>query len=112
MDVVPMPSKILRIANPVIGKSSLPNFHTSKLKSKCVRESTLDELDGSLDCQVIRGRQEQVHMLWHHDKSMQPELFLPFVAIEGFQEESDIGVHNEEPSALPGDESYEVRARR
>jgi hypothetical protein len=70
MDILQMPSKILEIADPMIGKSSLPNFLASELKAECVRVSTPDELDSALQRHIICWRQQQMHMLGHQHKSV------------------------------------------
>ena len=58
-----MVDKILGIANTMIGKSALPNLASSKSKAKCVRISTLDQLQRSLDRDRRGRRDQQMHML-------------------------------------------------
>ena len=69
MNVLEMPGKVLFIANPVIAKSSLPNFSTSILKPKCVRESALDELDISFQRDVIGKGSTTVQFCEGHERT-------------------------------------------
>ncbi len=81
MDVIAMPGKILRIANTMISEASLPNFPSSEFKSEGARISPFDELNGSLQAEIFRRRQQQMRMLRHEHKGMKLNFSLSFVAI-------------------------------
>ena len=51
MNVIPMPDKVVRIADSMIGKSSLPNLPASELTSEMRANITpFDKLNGSFQC--------------------------------------------------------------
>jgi hypothetical protein len=56
MNVIPMLDKVFRIADSMIGESSLPNFPASELPSEGVRITPVDELNGSFQCDSADGR--------------------------------------------------------
>jgi hypothetical protein len=108
VDVISMFGKIFSVTNSMIRKSSLPNFPASEFKAECMRGSTLDQLNGSLQRDVVRRRQQQVYVFGHRHKSMQLEFSLPSIAVHCLQEEPHIRFHDEVPSALRSRERYEI----
>ena len=67
-----MPFKIADVTNPMIGKSSLPDFFLfAKLLAERVRVSAFDELYGSLQRHIVGWCKQQVHMLGHQNESVQ-----------------------------------------
>ena len=65
LERVSLPRKILRIANAMIGESLLPNFPAADLDANRVGIAAFDELQGTLQSDVGRRRQQQVHVVGH-----------------------------------------------
>jgi len=112
MDIQPMPCKILRVANPMIGESLLPNFAAADFHAHRMRVASLDQLHRPLQCDVIRRRKKKVHMVRHQNESMQLETAPSTISIESLQEQSGVRLHDEESSPLKCREIYEVSSRR
>ena len=73
---------VLEIANPVIGKSSLPDFfRPPKLRPKTVRVSPFDQLYRPFQRDVGSGREQQVHMLRHEHEGVELKRSVTFIAI-------------------------------
>ena len=71
-----MTLEILQIAHPMIRETRLPH-RESRLQPK--GKSALDELHGSLQGDLWRGRQQSVHMIGHNHEFMQKKL--PLITI-------------------------------
>jgi hypothetical protein len=112
MNVLPMRSEVLSIANAMIRESSLPHLPASELQSKRVRIPTSDQLHGPFQSHIGCRREQQVHMLSHQNKSMQGKFPLSSVAVHCLQEKLDIRLDDKQSSAPPSQERYEVRSRR
>jgi len=93
MNVVPMVSEILVVANSVIGKSSLPDlsFATEDCSER-MRIAAFDQLNGVLKRYVFSGSEQEMNMFGHEDEGV--DLKSPFAAMseEGLKEEADIPV--------------------
>jgi len=81
MDIKPVSGKILRVANAMIGKSLLPNFHATDLDAYRVRVPAFDQLHPTLQRAIDRGRKHEMDMVRHQHKGMQAESSLPAIAI-------------------------------
>jgi hypothetical protein len=55
MDVVAMMGEILRVAQTMVRKSSLPDFPSMKSQAKCAGVASLDELDSAFQGDAFRG---------------------------------------------------------
>ena len=99
MNISTMQFEIHCIPDAMVCKSSLPYFLlASELGAECVRISTLDQLHSSLQCR--RRREQEMNVLGHDDKRVQLKRPLTFVAVESFQEQSCVWLHDEEPHSL------------
>jgi hypothetical protein len=111
MDVLAMRFKILRVANSVIGKSSLPNFFVaSKLRAKSMRISAFNQLQSPF--QRDGRSKEQVHVFRHNDEGVEVEGSLSSIAIHCLQKEFCIRLDDKESLALPRRKGYEISASR
>ncbi len=113
MNVISMMREIKFVANPMIGKSALPNLALSSNDSaEFVRVRAFDQLNRPLDGYVDRGRQQEMYMLGHQNERMQ---FVPPVAAmtkKSSQENSDVRFDHEQSAAFPSHKSDEVSSRR
>ena len=66
MDIVAVSEEVFAIAHAAISESSLPDF---KIALEPVREPTFDELHGSFERDLLRGKQE-MDMVRHNDEGM------------------------------------------
>ena len=87
MNIVPVMNEVLSIANPVIGKSTLPDVRVAPDKSvERVRVSALDQLDGALDGYILSRCEQEMHMIGHKDEGMQTIPAFAAVVKECFEE--------------------------
>jgi hypothetical protein len=101
------------VANPVIGESALPHLALSANDApQFMGICAFDQLDCPLDCYVRRGSQQKMHMLRHQDKRMQFVPALSAMPVERLQEEPNVRFDNEQPTATPRREGYEISSGR
>jgi hypothetical protein len=113
MNVVPMVSEILAVANSVIGKSSLLDFAlATEDGSERMRIAAFDQLNGVLKCYVDSGREQEMNVFGHEDEGVDLKTAFAAIPIKTFQEEADIVLDDEESSALPRREGDEVGSGR
>ena len=108
MDVQLMTEEILRVANPVIGESLLPDSSATDLLTDRIRISALDQLDGAFQREGFGRREEQVNVVRHEHECMQLEFSLSAVAVKSLQEKPDIGFDDEEPCSLKSRKRHEI----
>jgi len=113
MNVISMMREINLVANPVIRESALPYLpFTPDDCAKFVRVSSFDQLDRPLDCHVQGRSQQEMNVVWHHDKHVQ---FIPALAampIERLQKHPNVRFDDEQPAAVPCREGHEITSRR
>src|SRR5580704_5008239 len=112
MNVKLVPGKILRVADSMVGKSLLPDFSSTDLDANRVRVAALDQLHPSLQRRVALRRKQQMNMIGHENESMKRISPLPPVAVQSFQEQPSVGLHDEQSLALKGREGHEISSRR
>ena len=65
MDIEQMSGKILRVPNPMIRESLLPDLPSADLDSDGVRVSAFDQLDRTFQRHIPRWRMQQMNMIGH-----------------------------------------------
>jgi len=60
-----MPRKILRVTNPMIRKSLLPNFPPADFRADRVRIATLYQLYDAFKRHIRSGREEEMNVIGH-----------------------------------------------
>jgi len=102
MDVIPMMSEVLGIANRMIRKAALPDFRlTSDQGADRMRISFLDQLDSALDGPIIRWRKQKMNVVRHEDEGVQTILAFATVAKESLEEQSCVVLDLKQPAAIP-----------
>jgi len=102
VNVVSMVHKIPWIANPMIRKSALPYLRLpSSERTEGVRVSALDELDRTLDRDIVSGSEQEMGMIRHEDKGMQRIAAFATLVVKSFEEQSRIVLDNKQPTTLP-----------
>jgi hypothetical protein len=82
-----MTDKILSIANPMIGETALPDFgFSADESSEFMRISALDQLDGSLDGDVVSWSEQEMDMIGHQHEGMQEIAAFAAVVKKSFEE--------------------------
>jgi hypothetical protein len=113
MNVISMMNEILRIANPMIGKSALPDFLCATDDcSEFMRVGALDQLDCAFDRYVVRRSPQQVNVFGHNDECVQFVAALSAIAVERLQKKADINFDDEQFPAMVRRERHEVSSRR
>jgi len=109
MDVLEMFLVVRGIANSMIGKTSLPDFEIGSEFLLCsVRETTLDELESTLQGDLRRDQEMEV--IGHEDEFVE-EIGLASISEKSFEEETSPWLHLEERAALPRLRGDKVRLR-
>jgi hypothetical protein len=113
VNIVLMVYEVPSIANPVICESPLPDFSAAAEDSaKGMRISAPNKLHRMFE-RNARGRgQQEVNMFRHHDKGVELQAAFAAVAIDGLQEETNIGLYHEEPSTLPRRKRHKIGSGR
>lgn len=113
MDIVLMIDEILGVTDAVVGESALPNiFVAAPGCSERVRVSAFDELNGVFKRYIVCGREQQVYVLGHGNKSVELKSAFAAVSIKSLQEKACIVLDNEEAAALPRREGCEISSGR
>jgi len=87
MDVSPMEFEIARVANPVIGKSALPDFALpADQGSEFMRVGPLDELNGSFNRDILRGSQQEMNVIGHDHEGVQRITAFAAISIQSLEE--------------------------
>jgi hypothetical protein len=108
-----MVDEVLMISNPMVCKSPLPDFPLApEYRTKSMRESTLNELNGVLNCYIVRGCEEKMNVFWHKYKSVNLETTFTPVQIHGYKKKPRIVFDDEQSATLPRRECNEVSAGR
>jgi len=113
MNVISMMYEIVRITNPMIGESALPDFLVAPDdRSEFMRVRSFDQLDCTFNRDFKCGRQKKMNVLRHRDKSLQSITPFATIAIKRFQENPNIDLDDKQFTPLEGRERYEVSTRR
>lgn len=113
MNVISMMNEIHFAANPMIGKSALPDFLVATHDcSEFMRVGAFDQLNGPFDSYVVRRSQQQMNVFGHCYESMQFEAAFPAIAVERLQKEAHVGFDDEQFPAMVRRERCEVSPRR
>jgi hypothetical protein len=113
MNVIPMMNEIHLVANPMIRKSSLPDFLIAPDDtSESMRVRAIDQLDGAFNRHIGSGRQEQMNMFRHDNQSVQAVATFATIPIQRFQEETYINFDREQFAAVESREGHEISSRR
>jgi len=109
VDIVGVVQKVLRVADSVVGKSTLPDlFCASDDRAKRVRVSTFDELNGMFERDVVSRRDEKMDVLGHYDESMKLKAVFAAVSTDRLEEQAGVILDDEKASSVPGREGYEI----
>lgn len=95
------------VANAMIRKSSLPNWHVG---SYAMRESAFDQLHRPFQRALLRC-DDQMDVVRHDDKAKELVVTEPAVSLQGLDEEAGVGGDLEEPAAIVGGARYEICSR-
>ena len=102
MDVIPLPGESKRIVDPYFGKSFLPNWRShSVLPAGTKSEPALDKLHCAFDSDLASDCDQQVKMIRHDDKFVQPVLALRPVFVKGPHKEFGGTSRLEDPVTSP-----------
>ena len=112
MDIHAMSLKVRRVADAMIRESFLPDFAAADFLADGVRIAAFDELHGALEGDVSRGRDEQMHVIWHEHEGMELKASLAPIVIEGLEEQPGVVFYDEESSTLEGCRGDEIRSGR
>ncbi|MFY9844875.1 MAG: hypothetical protein WA718_21655 [Terriglobales bacterium] len=86
MNVSPMVSEVVCIANPMIGESALPYLGAASDKTaEFMRVSAFDQLDGALDGYVLSRGKQKMDMIGHEDKVVQRVAAFATVVMQSFE---------------------------
>jgi len=100
---------ILRIPDSVIGKTRLPDVYLFLL-AKPVGKPSLDELNGTLQRNRRRRRQQSVNVVRHDDEFMQQIFSLLAIVKHRVNQQSRPRIVTKNGSSLPCDGSDKERA--
>jgi hypothetical protein len=113
MNVISMMHKVHLVANSMIREPALPDFLApTNDTAEFVRIRALDQLHSPLNGRVARRCQEQMNMLGHDNESLQEVTAFATIAVNRFQEETDISLNGEQFSTVVRREGHEVSSRR
>ena len=113
MYVVPMMDEILSIADPVISEPALPNFRFAPDKrSEFMRICPFDQLNGALDGHILGRCKQEMHMVWHENKSMERVAALAAIVKESSEEQPRISFNGKQIAVMPGRESQKISSGR
>ena len=113
MNVISMMHEIHAIPNPMIGETALPNLAlSSENAAEFVRIGAFDQLDGTFDCHIDGGSQQEMHVLGHNDKGVQFISAFASILIERLQENPGVGFDDEQFAAIPSRKSREISSGR
>src|SRR5208282_2642396 len=99
-DVLTMILIVLKIANEMIAETRLPNG-PAFLHAK--REPSLDELHGAFQGNLLCGREEQMDVIGHDDKFVQPIFLLVAIVSESFDQKVGGRLAPEDRLTVSGD---------
>ena len=109
VNVVLMVGEIFVIANSVIGEAALPDFaFATEDGSEGVRVSAFDQLNRMLKSYVLGRSQQKVDVFAHEDEGVKLIAAFAAISVESYEEKTNVVLDNEQSSALPCGESYEV----
>lgn len=100
VDVIAMRVVVARVFDAAKGETLLPNRHFG---FEAEGEASFDELNGLLDGDVRRGREEEMEVVGHQDEGVDLVAVFGAVFVEKLEEEVGVRVGLEEPSAIGGD---------
>ena len=81
-----MEFEIARIANPMIGKSALPDFELpADQGSKFMRVGALDELNGPFNRDILRGCQQEMNVIGHDHEGVQGIAAFAAISIQSLE---------------------------
>ena len=103
-----MPLQILRIPNPMIHKTLLPNLNLLLLP-KPIRKSALNKLHRTLHRDSRRRRKQHMKMIGHDNKLMQQVFPLITIIKKHINQKPRPSLLVEDRNSLPSDRSDEER---
>jgi len=109
VNIVLVMAEVSVVTNSVIGESSLPDFPiAADDRSKGVRVSALDELNGMFKRHVCCGSKQEMRMFRHEDEGVNLKSTFAAVSMESLQEKARVVLDNQQPSTLPRRKGYEI----
>jgi len=86
MNIIPMMTEVLSLANPMIGKSSLPHFRIAADKCpELMRIPALDQLHRPLNRHVLCGSEHEMNVIGHNNELVQGVMPLAPIVIKSFE---------------------------
>src|ERR1700679_3889386 len=98
VDVTAVGEEVVAVAHASVGKASLPDW---ELRGHAAREASFDELDGTLEGDVL-WREEEMDVVRHDDEGVEFVVAFVAVVLEGFEQEFGCGCNLEEVAAIVG----------
>jgi hypothetical protein len=87
MNIISMMSEVLSVANPMIGKSALPDLGlATDQRAQRVRVCALDQLNGTLDGYVMSGSKQEMDMIGHEYEGVQRVTAFSTIVVKGLEE--------------------------
>jgi hypothetical protein len=108
-----MVDEVLIISNPMVCKSSLPDFPLApEYRTESMRVSAFNELNGVLNGYIVRGCEQKMNVFWHEYKGVNLETTFTPVPIHSYKKGPRIIFDDEESAALPSRKGNEVSSGR
>jgi hypothetical protein len=98
---------ILRVANPMIGKSALPN---REVRRQAMRKAALNKTYCSLYCDALR-RNDEMDVIRHNNERVKLIVALAAIVLQGFKKEFGVCRNLKQPATIVGRGSNKERAK-